>query len=295
MPITTPTELLHRYSSGPTHFRKVAERLLKPAAEMAGFTFQFPEAQVPGIIQAEIIRNLEESDLVLCDISTLNANVFFELGIRVTLDLPMALVRDEHTKLIPFDNSMLNCYTYQSDLSDTEKQVPELVKLLIAAGRQKRNPVWKYFGITQRAARFNPSSSTDAKIDRMLKTLDAISEELLGPRPVVPEDIAVDAIVAGAASKHFDRPTTQWFVKLLKGTAPLLLDAGLDTPRHSAFVMTLRPMNKADMGAVVDLAKQAVPSLRGIKLIGHDAASEGKDPQTAVGEYISYEGESAQE
>jgi hypothetical protein len=32
------------------------------------------------IIQADIIRNLHAADLVLCDLSTLNANVFFEFG-----------------------------------------------------------------------------------------------------------------------------------------------------------------------------------------------------------------------
>lgn len=40
---------------------------------------------------------VEEADMVLCDMSRLNANVFFELGIRTALDRPAALVKDDQT------------------------------------------------------------------------------------------------------------------------------------------------------------------------------------------------------
>ncbi len=69
------------------------------------------------LIHAEIIRKLEEADLVPCDRWTLNPNVFFELGIRTALDRPVALVRDDQTAILPFDTGILNTHTYRSALT----------------------------------------------------------------------------------------------------------------------------------------------------------------------------------
>ena len=49
------------------------------------------------VIQGTIIKNLGKSDLVLCDMSILNPNVFYELGIRTALNKSVAIVRDEFT------------------------------------------------------------------------------------------------------------------------------------------------------------------------------------------------------
>jgi len=45
------------------------------------------------LIHAEIIRNIENADLVLCDMSCLNPNVFFEFGIRTSLNKPVSVVK----------------------------------------------------------------------------------------------------------------------------------------------------------------------------------------------------------
>jgi hypothetical protein len=112
MPISTPKDMLERYWRDEDHFIHVAEYIFKPAAEQAGYEFCPPSITSSDVIHAEIIRNLEESALVLCDITLWNANVFFELGIRVALDKPVALVRDTFTADIPFDNALISCHTY---------------------------------------------------------------------------------------------------------------------------------------------------------------------------------------
>ena len=38
------------------------------------------------LIHAQIVKNLQFADVVLCDVSTHNPNVFFELGIRTALN-----------------------------------------------------------------------------------------------------------------------------------------------------------------------------------------------------------------
>src|ERR1700683_3403294 len=110
MPVTTSETWVQRYNDS-EHFKHVLDHLFTPALTSVNYEAIPPTASGSDLIHAEIIRNLEECDLVLCDISTLNPNVFFELGIRTSLDRPVVLVRDNFTMKIPFDTGSINTYT----------------------------------------------------------------------------------------------------------------------------------------------------------------------------------------
>ena len=106
-------------------------------------------------IHAGIIRNLEQADLVLCDLSGLNPNVFFELDIRTSLDRPLVLVKDRMTARIPFDLSGMNTYTYDetiaswSVVNDIEALAAHISAVEI--GSDAGNEMWKFFWSTKRA------------------------------------------------------------------------------------------------------------------------------------------------
>jgi hypothetical protein len=91
MPITTPDEAVDRYDGDSEHFIHVAEYIFKPAAKLAGYRFVPAVIDSSRVIQAAIIKNLADAAVVLCDVSLWNANVFFELGIRVALNKPVAM------------------------------------------------------------------------------------------------------------------------------------------------------------------------------------------------------------
>jgi hypothetical protein len=113
MPISMPRGLLKKYDKDKKHFPNILEHLFRPAADRAGFEI-IPTAVVDGdVVQAAIIRNLKLADLVLCDLSTWNANVPFELGIRVALDKPVAIVKDSRTDSVPFDVTGNSFHTYR--------------------------------------------------------------------------------------------------------------------------------------------------------------------------------------
>jgi nucleoside 2-deoxyribosyltransferase len=166
MPITTPDDAVAKYGGDAKHFIKVARHIFKPAAEAAGFEFKAPASTRAEVIQAEIIEHLEKADLVLCDVSTWNANAFFELGIRVALDRPVAMVRDDLTAHLPFDNSIVNTHTYRASLQIdvVEEQIPLLAAFIQTAATQQQNALWKHFGITQRAHQVDAGSPGDAKL-----------------------------------------------------------------------------------------------------------------------------------
>lgn len=76
MPISTPESLTSTCANDNDHFSHVVDDLFRPAIEKAGLVAIPPIAESADLIYAEIIKNLEQADLVLCDMSTLNPNVF---------------------------------------------------------------------------------------------------------------------------------------------------------------------------------------------------------------------------
>lgn len=156
MPLTTPPEAVERYGGDPDHFAHVLDHLFLPAIRQAGFEPKKPVAEGSDLIHAEIVRNLETADLVLCDCSALNANVFFELGIRTALGRAVCMVKDDRTRL-PFDLNSINCHSYTSKMEfyDLEEEVSRLALHLRAAARSgpDYNALWGYFGLTRRGSR----------------------------------------------------------------------------------------------------------------------------------------------
>lgn len=154
MPITTPAEAIERYSGDASHFVHVLDHLFVPAIERAGYEPIRPTGQGADLIQAAIVRNLETADVVLCDISGLNPNVFFELGIRTALDKAVCIVRDDETPQIPFDTGIINTHTYHAGLQPwrLEDEIKQLADHLTASvcRADGRNSLWRYFGLTQR-------------------------------------------------------------------------------------------------------------------------------------------------
>ena len=115
MPISTPTDSVQRYGGDLEHFQNVQDHLHRPALERCGFQPISPSASGSSVIHAEIVKNVLQCDMVLCDMSGLNPNVFFELGIRTAANKPVILVIDKQTA-IPFDKQVVNAHIYDSSL-----------------------------------------------------------------------------------------------------------------------------------------------------------------------------------
>jgi nucleoside 2-deoxyribosyltransferase len=186
MPITTPANLIDQYNSDADHFTHVLDHLFVPALEKAGFDPVPPKATGSNIIQAEIIKQLSVCDLVLCDMSILNANVFFEFGIRTALNKPVALVVDDKTlEKVPFDTGIINHYQYSSSLvaweiSDDIDGLTEHLKSTFKKTND-HNALWKYFGVAQTGA-FKPEESTEGdKLDLIMKEIASLKDQTKDP------------------------------------------------------------------------------------------------------------------
>lgn len=138
----------HRDSSGATiDFEQVHSVLIKPAMERCGLTGGTTGQVVDaGDIRADMFALIVEADVVICDITMHNANVFYELGIRHAL-------RKKHTVLIrgdrtadeaPFDLSTDRYLTYP--VGNPAAALDDLVATITAgltAPRETDSPVFQ--------------------------------------------------------------------------------------------------------------------------------------------------------
>ena len=127
MPISDP----EGYEKG--HFKCVYEDLLIPAIEESGFEpKRADDDKSSSMIQINIIRDIIEAPMAICDLSSRNPNVLFELGIRQAFDLPVVLIQEEGTQRI-FDINTINTIDYRSNLiyrevMEDRRKISEAIK-----------------------------------------------------------------------------------------------------------------------------------------------------------------------
>ena len=182
MPITTPESMIEKYRDGEEHFSHVLESLFIPSIVDAGFEPIRPIAEGAEVIHARIIDNLLTADIVLCDMSCLNPNVFFELGVRTALNKPVCLVKDEMVDRLPFDTGIINCYEYKKDLNGWELDdhkislISHLKKSYENSNEQ--NTLWKLLGF-KASARLSEGGTMENKVDMLLLSVESLSSKFL--------------------------------------------------------------------------------------------------------------------
>ncbi|WP_158962741.1 hypothetical protein [Myroides fluvii] len=68
-----------------------------------------------GLIQERIVTNIYNDDIVVCDVSSKNPNVMFELGLRLAFDKPTIIIIDDKTGY-SFDVGSIEHLSYPSSL-----------------------------------------------------------------------------------------------------------------------------------------------------------------------------------
>lgn len=215
MPISTPQEVVEIYQDDDLHFQHTLEHLFIPAIEKAGFNPISPQSTGSNLIQADIISNLSICDLVLCDISNLNPNVFFEFGIRTALDKPVALVVDDVTSELPFDTSIINFYKYNHCLDPwiLRAEIPNLTSHIVDAHQKssQRNSLWKYFGIKQAGVYSPEDVELGEKLDLIISEISSLKEIPQRPTKLVTKAPLTSEEKLKMARREFKRLEAQKF------------------------------------------------------------------------------------
>jgi hypothetical protein len=181
MPISTTEGMLTQYKDDTDHFQHVLDHLFIPAIEKAGLKPIPPKSKGSELIHGDIVKNIETSDLVLCDMSTLNANVFFELGIRTSLNKPACLVKDNLTVKVPFDTGIVNYHTYSSALNPWElkKEIENLTSHITDTLTKSvgKNALWKYFGLSVVAKETDQKGGVEDKLQYLSLQIEGLRKQ----------------------------------------------------------------------------------------------------------------------
>ena len=97
-------------------FTKVYEDIFKPACISSGYDpIRADEVKQTNLIHLDILQKLIASPMAICDLSSRNPNVLFELGLRQAFDKPTVLVQEVGTPKI-FDIAPLRYTEYRKEL-----------------------------------------------------------------------------------------------------------------------------------------------------------------------------------
>lgn len=138
MPISDP----EGYEKG--HFQKVYDFIIREAVDKTKFNaLRADEVKETNLIQLDILNRLIEAPIAICDLSSRNPNVLFELGIRQAFDKPTVLIQEEGTPKI-FDISSLRIYNYKpsleyKDVLETQIELKERIEATVEADGSLRN------------------------------------------------------------------------------------------------------------------------------------------------------------
>jgi hypothetical protein len=170
------------------HFKRVYEDVIIPACEKANFkAVRADDVEETDMIHLSILKKLIEAPMAICDLSTRNPNVLFELGLRQAFDKPVVLIQEKGTERI-FDVSILRAYDYckelkYKDVLDDQEAISKMLK-----GTEKAfvtgegfNSVIKLLSLTQSATIKtidDPNEQFKMQLFQMSSQMDDISSEL---------------------------------------------------------------------------------------------------------------------
>src|SRR5258708_996394 len=111
----------------------------------------------PGMIDSQVINHLLDADLVIADLSLLNANAFYEIGLRHMERKPI-IHMFRAGEIIPFDvkpyRAIPFAFEHPRQRFEARDQLKQAVEAVLAPGYQVENPVTRargYAAISQHA------------------------------------------------------------------------------------------------------------------------------------------------
>jgi len=116
----------------PNHWDDVYQGLIQCAVKGARLICERDDEDIgTRLIIVNILKKIEEADLILCDLSSFNPNVFLELGWALRCDKPYILIKDDLTTYT-FDLNQVYIFNYSHSLqpSGLEKERKALTHMI---------------------------------------------------------------------------------------------------------------------------------------------------------------------
>lgn len=120
------------------HFNRYYQDIFIPAIKNSGLVpIRADEINKPGVIINQIWEGIKQSHLCLAEVTGLNPNVMYELGLAHAINKPVVLVVQNSAKDIPFDLRALRHIVYDTStttwVEDLKKNIEKMIREVINA------------------------------------------------------------------------------------------------------------------------------------------------------------------
>lgn len=212
--------------------------IVRPVLEAPEFAYRVvrgDEASDPGMISDHMIADILDAPLCIADLTFVNPNVFYEVGLRHMASKPIIHMAMVGTK-IPFDNFGHRAVFFDPNdwhqIVAARSELEKAVAALAVPGYKVSNPVTQARGVQQLG------SSKDDR-DQILKDLvmrfDAMERRLVDVEPRQPRLSATDS---SSVKAEFQIPTGK--LSIVESTSGdfLLIETLADTGRKRMITRT---------------------------------------------------------
>lgn len=153
---------------------KTFENIIKPVFDELGILcYRACDLEQSGVIDVEMYKNILKADIVVADISTLNPNAIYELGIRHALKPNTTIVIAENKLTIPFDVNHIFIHQYKHleediGVSEAERFKGHLKKQVETFLEQPKtdSPVYTFL------PKLNPPSFSENEIEEIEESIE---------------------------------------------------------------------------------------------------------------------------
>jgi O-acetyl-ADP-ribose deacetylase (regulator of RNase III) len=106
----------------------------KAVARLEGFEcVRCDNIDEPGWVHKRMVQHISEDRVAIVDTSTLNANVFYELGVRHALKRGVTVLIQRKGTTWPFNIAGLNSISYTTDLGGADKAITDIAAFITNA------------------------------------------------------------------------------------------------------------------------------------------------------------------
>lgn len=160
-----------------------------------------------GLIHERIVTNVYNNEIIVCDVSSKNPNVMFELGMRLAFDKPVIIIKDDKTSYT-FDTGVIEHITYPSSLRFAEIVAfkTELAKRIDATYKKSieidnYSPFLRGFGKTIVPSKIQGQEVTETKylIDQIFSLKDEMKRlrfDISNSSPSTPKSVNRNRLVS---------------------------------------------------------------------------------------------------
>jgi O-acetyl-ADP-ribose deacetylase (regulator of RNase III) len=270
----------------PIEFDRIYRDIIEKAAEILDLECTRCDLiKGAGSIHADMIRKIWTADVAIVDISTLNANVFYELGIRHTLHLRVTVLVQRQGTAAPFNIQGYRVITYdETNQAGVDAAVGEIAAFVRKGLRDddSDSPVYKHLPLLRATVGSAPPERRIIETTEFREyTIDASPRVTLG---FVTGDIGkIRNIDVWVNSENLNMQMARFHDASISG-AIRWLGAKKDPFTHRVLEDTIalelaRRMEgctEVDAGSVIPTGSGELLASNGVKRIFHAAAVTGQ-------------------